>query len=373
VQIIISIGASRLKYDPLFVLPEAKGMTSNVYFKRIDSKTSIDGVQQITRQLLTALVEREGVRLRLKVPLKVHFGEDKNVTFLKPENYLGIIEWLQERKIESCYMETCVLYGGKRYKRDLHEKTALEHGFTQLPILFADGEHGENFSEVEINGKHFKSFKIGRAFLDFEQLIVLSHFKGHILAGFGGAIKQLGMGYAAKGGKLAIHMGVKPHIVSRKCKQCALCTTRCTQEALVIGKKSRIEPQRCVGCGACLAICPHGAVSIFSFRSILKGVGIGNPFLEKLAEGAYGAQKGKENIYMNFARNITAGCDCEARKMKPILEDFGIFISKDPVAVDKACWDMAKERGKKFRGSKLFACAEKIGLGSPVYSLVELD
>jgi uncharacterized protein len=214
--------------------------------------------------------------------------------------------------------------------------------------------------------------KIGRAFLDYDQMLVLSHFKGHIFAGFGGAIKQLSMGCASKGGKLAMHMGVKPRIRSRKCNQCKLCTTRCNENALVIGKKSYIDHDKCVGCGGCVAACPHGAITILSLRGVLRTFGIGNPFIEKLVEGALAAQKGKCNIYMNFAMNITRGCDCEGRKMKPIMDDVGIFISSDPVAIDKACCDMIRAKGRRFRGQKTFAYAETIGLGSANYTLHDL-
>lgn len=348
-------------------------MSSNVYYRKIDSNIDTETIQEITKQLLDTIVEKENVILEKKIPLKVHFEEHRNVTFVRPENYLGIIDYLTERGIESSYMETCVLYGGKRYKKELHEKTAEQHGFTQLPLEFADGEHGENFAEVEINKRHFKTFKVGKAFLDYDQILVLSHFKGHMMAGFGGAIKQLSMGHASKGGKLAMHAGEKPRIKSKKCKQCMLCKTRCNVDALMIGDKSWIDHSKCVGCGACMAICPEGAVSIFNLKSIIKAFGIGNPFIEKLVEGAYAAQKDKKNIYINFAMNITRGCDCEAKKMKPIMDDFGIFISTDPVAIDKACYDVAKERGKKFRGYKAFAYAESIGLGSTDYNLIELD
>ncbi|MGD9212425.1 MAG: DUF362 domain-containing protein [Desulfobacteraceae bacterium] len=330
-------------------------------------------IQKITKHLLATVLEKENVTLEENIPLKVHFGEAKNKTYIKPENYIGVIDFLKERNIESSYIETSVMYGGQRFKKELHEKTAKEHGFTQLPIIFADGDHGEDFAEVEINKKHFSSFKIGKAFLDYGQILVLSHFKGHRLAGFGGAIKQLSMGHAAKGGKMAMHLGEKPHIVSRKCEQCHLCETRCNVNALNIGEKSWIDHDKCVGCGACMAICPHKAISIFTVRSILKFFGFGNPFIEKLVEGAYAAQKGKNNIYMNFAMNVTIGCDCEPRKMKPLMDDFGIFISTDPVAIDKACYDMTKERGKKFRGFETFAYAENIGLGSTEYVLHEAD
>lgn len=348
-------------------------MRSNVYYSKIDSSIDTKAIQKISNNLLSTIINKENIELEKEIPLKVHFGEQKNVTYIKPENYLGIIDFLKEKNIESSYMETCVLYGGQRYKKEVHEKTAEAHGFTQLPIIFADGDHGENYAEVEINKKHFKTFKIGKEFLNYNQLIVVSHFKGHALAGFGGAIKQLSMGHAAKGGKLAMHVGEKPLIKSKKCVQCNLCKTRCNVDALNIGKKSYISHSDCIGCGACMAICPHKAITIISFKNALKFLGFGNPFIEKVVEGAFAAQKDKRNIYINFAMNITPGCDCEPKKMKTIMDDFGIFISTDPVAIDKACYDIAKENGKKFRGYKTFAYAEEIGLGSADYNLIEVD
>jgi len=354
---------------------------SNVYYQKIDGRTSTEEIQKITYNLLNLLTEKEKVELEKNVPLKVHFGEKGNVTFLKSENYQGVIDFLKEKKIESSYIETSVLYGGKRYKKELHEQTAKEHGFTELPVIFADGDHGENFAEVEINKKHFKTFKIGKDFLDYKQLIVLAHFKGHRMAGFGGAMKQLSMGCAAKGGKMAMHMGENPQIISRKCKQCNLCKSKCNEEALHIGeikkgraskKRSWIDKKKCVGCGACVAICPYQAVSILSLKSIIKFLGIGNPFLEKVIEGAYAAQKDKNNIYINYAMNITPGCDCEGKKMKTLMDDFGVFISTDPVAIDRACYDMTKERGRTFKGFKQFAYAENIGLGTNQYKLIEI-
>ncbi len=345
---------------------------SKVYYCRVNSKTPAETIQDITRKLLDRIVTEEALELEPKIPLKVHFGEKGNSTFLGSENYLGIIEALGEKGIETCYMETSVMYGGQRYRRDLHLKTAAEHGFDQIPIIIADGEQGESFTEVEIDKKNFKTCKIGREFLNFNQLIVLSHFKGHFLAGYGGAIKQLSMGHASKGGKLAMHMGIKPRIKSRKCQKCELCMSRCNEKAITIGTKSFIDHEKCVGCGACVAICPVKAISIFSIKGILKAATQGKKFREKLAEYAYAAQMGKKNIYFNFAMNITRGCDCEPRKMKPVIQDFGIFVSTDPVAIDKACLDMAKEIGKRFRGGDQLIYAEKLGLGSTRYTLLEV-
>ena len=344
---------------------------SNVYYKKTNSKTTVQEIQQISKSLLTTLVEKEQISLNKTIPLKVHFGEKGNKTFVKSENYLGIIDFLKERKIESLFMETSVLYGGQRFKAEVHHKTALEHGFDQLPIIFADGESGEDYAETEVDLKHYDSCKIGKKFLDYNQLVVVSHFKGHQLAGFGGAIKQLAMGHASKGGKLAMHMGNKPQIKNRKCEQCNLCQKRCNEAAITIGEKSFIDHDKCVGCGACVPACPHNAISFITLQSMAKFLMGGNKFREKIVEYAYAAQLDKKNIYINFAMNITKGCDCEPRKMRPLIEDFGIMVSTDPVALDKACWDLAKEKGKKFKGAEQFDYAEKVGLGSQNYVLIK--
>ena len=346
---------------------------SKVYLKSINPDTPVQEIQAITQELLKTLVEKENIQLRETVPLKVHFGEKGNVTYLKSDNFIGIIDYLKQQNIDTRYMETTVMYGGQRYRKDLHLKTAAEHGFDQIPIHIADGEQGELYDEITIHRKHFKTCKIGKDFSDFDQMIVLSHFKGHTLAGFGGAMKQLSMGCASKGGKLEMHMGIKPKISNRKCKKCDLCLSRCNEDAITIGeKKSFIDHDKCVGCGACLSICPHKAVSIMSLSGIYSMIFERSDFYEKLMEYAYAALIGKSNISINFAMNITKGCDCEPRKMKPIMDDFGILISSDPLAIDKACYDMVKERGKAFRGFKQFEYAESIGLGSTNYEIVEI-
>ena len=343
-----------------------------VYFTGINRETTAEEIQHITRNLLEHYINDKNIKLERKVPLKVHFGEKGNHSYVKQENYEGIIDYLEENGIETFYIETSVMYGGQRHNRKLHMKTAEEHGFNRVPVVIADGEHGENFKEIEINKKHYKSCKIARDLTGYDQVIVLSHFKGHMLAGFGGALKQLSMGYASKGGKLAMHMGIKPRIISRKCRKCNLCKTRCNEDAITIRDKSYIDHDKCVGCGACVSICPHKAVSIISLKSIAKMLTGGREFREKLAEYAYASDKDRKNLYINFAMTITAGCDCEPRKMKPLMDDIGVFISTDPVAVDKACYDAVKEKGKKFKGTEIFPYAEKMGIGSADYILTEI-
>jgi uncharacterized Fe-S center protein len=307
------------------------------------------------------------------VPLKVHFGEKGNTTYIKPENYNGIIDLLKEKKINSSFIETNVLYGGERNQKNTHIKLAKEHGFTKLPIIIADGECGEDYENIKISQKNFEYAMLGKEFSNYSQYIVLSHFKGHQLAGFGGAMKQLSMGFASRGGKLAMHMGVKPKIKQNKCVKCKLCMSKCSENAIIINEKqSIIDYNKCVGCGACVAICPHNAITIFSLKGVLNAFSgiVKGDFLEKLAEYALAAHK-KNNIYINFLMNITKGCDCEGHSMKPVVDDIGILISTDPVAIDKACYDLVKEKGKNFRGEKIFKYAQKIGLGSIDYNLIE--
>jgi len=344
----------------------------NVYFKRFNGDSNPEIVKTFSRELLERIIAEEKIELEKEIPLKVHFGEKGNVTYIKPENYNGVIDYLEEKNIKSFFIETTVLYGGQRYKKDLHLKTAEENGFTRIPVIIADGELGESFDEIEINKKHFKTCKIGKEFSKYGQLIILSHFKGHMLAGFGGALKQLSMGHASKGGKLSMHFGIKPKIKSRKCEQCGLCQSKCAKNAITIGEKSYIDHFLCVGCGACVAICPHKAVTVFSVKGILKAA-FGNKFTEKIVEYAYAGQKGKNNIYLNFLMNITRGCDCEGKKMSVIMNDIGILASTDPVAIDKASYDLIKKAGKKFRGYSTFAYAARIGVGSTDYVLKEIE
>ncbi len=344
---------------------------ARVYFAKFTSGSDPKTVRKLSRQLLEQISAAEKIELEGEIPLKVHFGEKGNVTFIRPENFDGVIDFLQERGIRSRFIETTALYGGQRYRQDLHLRTAAEHGFTRLPVLVADGENGQSFDEVEIGQKHYARCKIASGFAPYRQLIVLAHFKGHGLSGFGGAIKQLAMGCAAKGGKLEMHLGVRPRIKTGKCTQCGLCRKACAEDAIVAAGKWRIDPERCIGCGGCVAVCPERAVTVLSLRGIAHAA-FGNRFNEKLAEYALAAQQGKRNIYLNFLMNITRGCDCVGRKMKPVIGDIGILAATDPVAIDKASWDLAKKAGKKFRGHSTFAYAEKIGLGCTGYVLEEI-
>ncbi len=342
---------------------------STVFFKPIDSYKKTAEISAGAKQLLNRIWEAERLKLASYIPLKVHFGEKGNRTFIAPKNYAGIIEQLKSHKVKSAYIETNALYRGQRQNRTDHLQLAKDHGFTQLPVVIADGEYGDEYTEVPIYGKYFDTCLIGKAIADLEQMIVLSHFKGHILAGFGGAIKQLAMGCASRGGKLAQHANAIPKIKSRKCTACGACAKHCPANAITLDPKAVIDESKCVGCASCMAVCKEGAI----YNSWLAS--IGKNFKERLAEYAVAAQKDKAIIYLNFVFNITRFCDCEGRTMKPIIPDIGILASRDPVAVDTASLDLVqKTKGRKIfqRGRRTLRYAEKIGLGTTDYQIVEV-
>lgn len=339
-----------------------------VYFRAIDSYVKTEEIAKAARELMVKLVEDEEIILEKFIPLKVHFGEKGNKTYIEQKNFTGIFEYLKEREIDTAYIETNVLYKGQRTTSENHIRLAREHGFNGLPIIIADGEHGENYENVEINKKNFQSCKIGREIVKQKQLIVLSHFKGHMLAGYGGAIKQLAMGCASRGGKLAQHANSIPKISFFKCKSCGVCAKTCPENAVIMKPKAKINKDKCVGCASCMTVCPHDAITNSFFASLFRN------FNERLAEYAYAAAKDKKIIYITFAFNITKFCDCDGHNMKPIVDDLGVFASMDPVAIDQACLDMVDRTNKRTvfrRGRHTLKYAEKIGLGSGQYELVK--
>ena len=346
---------------------------AKVYFKALTSHASPEEISAAAQAVLTALVEQEAPELEKHIPLKVHFGEKGNRTYLKPECYNGIIDFLESRGVSSAFAETSVLYGGERFTREKHERLAAAHGFTRLPVMIADGDKGEDASDVETGLKHFKSCAVARKLAESGQVLVAAHFKGHALAGFGGAIKQLSMGFAAKGGKLAMHMNVKPVVRKWLCKGCGLCIRRCQVEAVTLnGKKAVIDHNKCIGCGACFSICPHHGISVWSLSGLCNALFHRELFREKLVEYAYAAAHGKKHIYINFAVNVTAGCDCEPRPMRQVVPNIGIFASMDPVAVDSACYEAVAKAGKRFKGEVQLDYASKIGLGTRQVELITL-
>lgn len=339
---------------------------SKVYFIE-NVGTDYDQLGKDALELLKKVVSETGHKFEKEVPIKVHFGEKGNKTFIPAKCYDETINYLKENGVSASYIETNVLYRGSRTTTEKHMETAMAHGFTQIPIIIADGEIGTEYDEVEINKDYIKTCKIGKGYGKYKQFIVMSHFKGHIEAGFGGAIKQLGMGFAARGGKMEQHSGTSPVVESGRCVSCGICEKKCNYDAIRIEDNAVIDNSKCIGCAGCIAVCPKGAIKNSTW--------MGANFLEKLSEYAYGASKDKDIIYITFVHNITKDCDCEGEAMKPITANIGVLAGKDPVAMDMACLDMVQNNsGKKLfeKGRAALIHAEKIGLGTMEYQLVNL-
>ncbi|MBT4192437.1 MAG: DUF362 domain-containing protein [Candidatus Diapherotrites archaeon] len=334
-----------------------------VYFIAMEDFSDKNKVNEASKKLLAKV----DPGFSGSIPLKIHFGEKGNITFIKPENYEGIIEYLKDKKCEPFFTDTNVLYKGSRTITKDHLETAKDHGFTQIPVRIADEE--DKVTEIKIKLKHFDSFFIGKRIADAKQMLVISHFKGHMMAGFGGAIKQLAMGCANRRGKLAMHAHAKPILNPLKCTKCMTCTKHCPVDACIISKIPHVDKKKCIGCAMCIAVCPSGAMTINWLAVRPK------TFNEMLAEYAFAAQKDKEVTYISFATQITKHCDCEGTEMKPIAKDLGLLASRDPIALDQACLDLIrKQEGKKvFSGEHTLEYGEEIGLGSRKYELITLD
>lgn len=339
---------------------------SKVYFMR-NSAAEIHQLGEHALQLLQKVESETGHTYAKEVPIKVHFGEKGNRTFIPASCYEEIINYLQAKGVSPSYIETNVLYRGSRTTTEKHLATAKAHGFTQIPIIIADGDLGTEYEEIEIKKDYINKCKIGKAYGRYKQFIVMSHFKGHIAAGFGGALKQLAMGFAARSGKLEQHSGISPVVDAEKCISCGICVDKCNFDAIQNVDTAIIDEGKCIGCAGCIAVCPQGAI---------ENTWGGAHFLQKLAEYAYGAAKDKDIIYITFVHNITDNCDCAGVPMKPIAANIGILAGKDPVALDTACLDLLQQNsGKKLfaKGRPTLKHAEKIGLGTREYELITIN
>lgn len=360
-------------------------MASVVYMTGMHNRSAETNKYAKVARLCKALQLENVIQKDDLCGIKLHFGEYGNDTFIQPPFVRVVVDKVRELGAKPFLTDTSTLYSGMRHNAVDHLNVACMHGFApsvvNAPIIIADGLLGKNDIPVEINKKHFKTVRIADAIRRASSLVVLSHFKGHEMAGFGGAIKNLAMGGASIQGKLdqhATHVQIDQEI----CVGCGRCVKVCPQQALsLIDGKSHVDVSKCIGCFECITVCPVKAISIDWSTEIV-------PFVERMTEYAYGVVKDRQDhiCYINFVMNVTPDCDCVEWSDVPLVADIGILASHDPVALDQACFDLvnqAKALDPKFadaadkftarwphtRGDIQLSYGESIGLGTREYKL----
>jgi len=333
------------------------------------------------------------------VAIKLHFGESGNTAYIRPVFIRKVVETIKSSGGIPFLTDANTLYAGSRGDSPHHLETAVQNGFaysvTGAPVIIADGLRGQSHSAVTINRKHFEKAYIGTEIEQADSLISVAHFKGHELSGFGGAIKNLGMGCASRRGKLAQHSTLSPSVKSKRCSGCGECAEHCASKAIFMTEnkqksgKAEIDEKKCSGCGECILICPNSAVDIQWNQAI-------PVFLENIVEYTLGVLKGKKGkaFCINFLTDISPACDCYPANDAPIVRNIGVLASSDPVAADQASVDLVNSEAAlpgtcltentspgqdKFKGiypnvdwTIQLDYAEKIGIGTRSYELVKL-
>ncbi len=373
-------------------------MASKVWYSNLRSRQTslLDKVEK--------LLKRTGLEKMIApkdlVAIKIHFGETGNMAYIRPPYVRRVVDMVKKLGGRPFLTDANTLYVGTRANSVDHLETAITNGFDYAvvgaPLIIADGLTGKDYVKVPVDGKHFKEVNIGSAAYHADAMVVMTHFKCHELSGFGGAIKNLGMGLGSRSGKQQMHSDVLPKIKDDKCTGCNKCSKWCPADAIEMvpwtgnkkGEQAAILDEKCWGCGECVVTCPFDAITI-NWRTTPEAV------QEKMAEYALGAVQGKAGkvVYLSFVMDISPECDCYGHNDLPVVQDLGILASFDPVALDKACADLVnampalpgsvieglKAGEDKFEGvhpgihwQAQLEHAERIGLGSMEYELLEL-
>lgn len=293
---------------------------------------------------LKRLIKRAGInRIDMEgkfAAIKLHFGELGNISYLRP-NYAKAVADVVKELGGSPFLTDCnTLYPGSRKNALEHLQCAWENGFTPLtvgcPILIGDGLKGtDDIAVPVIGGEYVKEAKIGHAIMDADIFISLSHFKGHEMTGFGGAIKNIGMGCGSRAGKKDQHNNGKPHVEEARCRGCRRCERECANSGLSYHedtKKMSIDKDNCVGCGRCLGACNFDAI-VFDDDAATKELNC------RMAEYTKAVIDGRPHFHISLVVDVSPNCDCHSENDAPILPNLGMFASFDPLALDQACVD----------------------------------
>lgn len=297
-------------------------------------------------QKLNKLVEKAGIGSidfnGKFAAIKIHFGELGNLSFLRP-NYAKVIADAVKRHGGKPFLTDCnTLYVGTRKDALEHLDTANVNGFSPLSTgcqnIIADGLRGTDETYVPVpNGEYVKEAKIGHALMDADIIISLTHFKGHEMTGFGGAIKNIGMGGGSRAGKMEMHCDGKPTVKEEKCIGCGMCRKTCAHNAPIIqNKKCHIDENACVGCGRCIGTCPTNAIIPTNWNA-------GKMVNLKMAEYACAILHDRPQFHVSLIVDVSPNCDCHAENDAAIVPNIGMLASFDPVAIDQACADLVNQ------------------------------
>ena len=374
---------------------------SKVYFT--DFRSGCDGESMPAK--LKRLIKKAGITNidfeNKLVAIKMHFGELGNVSYLRPNYAKAVVDVVKELG-GSPYLTDCnTLYPGYRKNAIEHLYCAWENGFTPLscgcPVIIGDGVKGTDDIDVPVvNGEVVKEAKIGRAVMDGDVFISLTHFKGHEETGFGGTLKNIGMGCGSRAGKADMHNHGLPTINPNLCRGCRRCQKECANGGLVYNeetKKMTIDKNHCLGCGRCLGFCNFDAIRFTESNA-------NTELCQRIAEYAQAVCCGRDNFHISLIVDVSPYCDCYKTNDAPIIPDIGMLASFDPVALDQACADLCQQV-KPFENSLLgdkmkehnfedhhdhfknvhpetewreqLIHGEKIGLGTREYELIKID
>lgn len=365
---------------------------SKVYFTDMRTKMN-DNLQQ----KLARLMKKAGIGNidfdKKYAAIKIHFGEPGNLAYLRPNYARTVAEVIKELGGKPFLTDCNTLYVGGRKNALDHIESAYVNGFTPYTtgchILIGDGLKGTDDVLVPVKGgEYVKEAKIGRAVMDADVFISLSHFKGHECTGFGGALKNIGMGCGSRAGKMEMHSAGKPHINQDLCVGCGRCAKICAHDApKITDRKATIDHDKCVGCGRCIGVCPQDAVLAASDES--------NDILnKKIAEYTKAVIDGRPHFHISLVVDVSPYCDCHAENDAAVVPNVGMFASFDPVALDRACADAVNRQPviantvlaeHDHEGHDHFGAispttnwqvalehGEKLGIGTQEYELVEV-
>jgi uncharacterized Fe-S center protein len=369
-------------------------MSADVFFMDLGATSRENLPQKLGR-----LVKKAGINTILEkedlTAVKIHFGEQGNTSFIRPVFIRQLIQTIRETEAIPFLTDANTLYVGSRSDAVSHIKTAIENGFSYssmdgAPVIIADGLLGKSETRVRVDLKHCSDVYIASEIISANGLVSVAHFKGHELAGFGGTLKNLGMGCASRRGKLDQHSNVSPKIKRKTCIGCAQCADHCPGKAITLKeKKAYIDKTLCIGCAECIVRCPTQSIHINWNQTV-------PVFLEKMMEYTLGVLKNKAGkaLFVNFITDIAPKCDCLSYSESPIVSDIGVVASTDPVAIDQASADLVNSQRAlpgsvltcnldpgqdKFKGlypsvdwEHQLDYAEKIGLGTRKYTLKQI-